>query len=334
MIALLNKPRAHALNVVSGKATKRPTITSLVIVPHRDLAYQLHHWVSRMVNASSAFSPQPVSSICQVLVRDSTTPLASRISMLREDPPHVLIGTPQALLEALDTDREALQLESLSAVVADEVDYLIQSVPRKKGSQKMMEKARRKLDRHPGATRQLLDVIYASRVTSSQGVADHAPSSRSQWKTSNLPQLIVSSATLRNHLKLWLYNESGWLNKDKVQKVMCSRNDQSRGRANNPAEGVLRGDKRGNESGIEAQGGNGVTHHMLVVSGSGNAANIEGAVREDEPGNSEEIVSTEDKGAITPATVFNSHEASDGPRIDEKLTESAHSLSCITRFDD
>jgi hypothetical protein len=104
-----------------------------------------------------------------------------------------------------------------------------------------------------------------------------------------------------------------------------------------PAGGLLRGDKQlggGIESGIEAQGGNGVTHHMLVVSGSGNTANIEDAVREDEPGNSEEIVSTEDKGAITPATVFNSQEASDGPRIDEKLTESAHYLSCITRFDD
>jgi superfamily II DNA/RNA helicase len=182
VFALLNKPHLQSLDFSTGKPIQRPRITSLVIVPHRDLAHQFHYWITCMTAAPTVYSPPPLSNVCQVLVREGTTPLSSRISMLRENPPHILIGTPKALLEVLNTDRDALQLESLSTVVVDEVDYLIESVPRK-DSKKMMDKARRKLDRHPSPTRQLLDVIYASRRRANEGVMDYTGKSQSQQDT-------------------------------------------------------------------------------------------------------------------------------------------------------
>jgi hypothetical protein len=316
----------------SGHALEQSSITSLVIVPHRDLAYQLHHWISRIIAASELFSPPPLSSISQILVREGTMLLASRISKLREDPPHILIGTPQALLEVFNEDRGALRLESLSTVVVDEVDYLIESVPRKP-SQKMMKKARRKLDRHLSPTRQLLDTIYASRVNASTDSAED-DRSRREVHLSHSPQLIMSSATLRNHLKVYLFNESGWLRKERLQKVVGSRNDQQGGSFKAAKLRGVREMLPGTETGAKAQhtdqDGTGISHYVLVVSGSGDIANIEGATRAEAPENSEEIVSTEDSQTITPATLFNSPEPPDAPGIDEKLTESAHYfVSCL-----
>jgi len=303
---------------------ERPTITSIAIVPHRDLAYQLLHWITRITTASTSFSPPPVSSVCQVLVREGTTLLSSRISKLREDPPHILIGTPQALLEVWKSDPDALRLESLSTIVVDEVDYLIESVPRKP-SQKMMEKARKKIDRHPSATRQLLDAIYASRVKASKDYSGDDSRPHRNVTMSHLPQLIMSSATLRNHLKTYLFNESGWLRRDKLKKVVGSRNDQPDGTFTAIR---LRGDRK-TEDDTESeevqnvnQSGAEISHYVLVLSGSGDIVNIEGTTPAEAHENSEEIVSTEDGQAITPVTLFYSPEPPDAPVIAKKLTES------------
>jgi hypothetical protein len=272
-----------------------------MIVPHRDLAWQIQRWIHQL-NAVL-----PTLSNCQILVRDKT-PLASQLSSLRADPPHILIGTPQALIDAVEADREALQLESLSTVVVDEVDYLVESVPRK-SSPKMMERARRKIDRHPSATRRLLDVIYAPRVKAS--LQDYG---YRETKGVGLPQLIMASATLRNHLKMYLFNESGWLRKGKVEKVMGSG-----------LQGKMVRDESGRGSRPERKEDNRasrISHFVLVVSQDGSIKNTDGARRTEEEEWTAEMVAKEDRKAITADCVFEEEEGVKMPAVDNESNES------------
>lgn len=320
-----------------GMAPKESSITSLVIVPHRDLAYQLLHWIHRMTASPKVLSVPPISSIAQVLVRDGATLLPTQISALHAQPPHILIGTPQILLDVYNEDRDALQLGTLSTVVVDEVDYLIESVPRKP-SQKMMEKARKKLDRHPSATRQLLDVIYAARVQEHKNRSDD--SERLQHLKNTIPQphspqLIMSSATLRNHLKIYLFNESGWLRTDKLQKITGPRLKDSRrlpfdgewvqgvqpqtdigGKDMHPS-----GSEVAEKSERDGLGGTDISHSVLVVSRTGEIKNIAGAVRVEEV-SAPAPAATEDQ-AITPQGLFSSPEEPDiKPATHDRLAES------------
>lgn len=101
-------------------------ITSLLIVPHPQLARQLFHWIQHIATATGAISTLPL--VCQVLVRDASTPPSSQAKALRKDPPHILIATPNGALDVYKEDPDALQLGTLSTVVVDDADYLIPTV--------------------------------------------------------------------------------------------------------------------------------------------------------------------------------------------------------------
>ncbi|KAJ2919242.1 hypothetical protein MD484_g1123, partial [Candolleomyces efflorescens] len=290
VLALLNKPRLVSKD--ERRQNKRH-ITSLVIVPHRELAFQLLHWIERMVNVGE--HPPPLSSIAQVLVRDGRMHLGSGLQTLRKESPHVLIGTPQAIMDIYEANPDVLQLDTLSSVVVDEVDYLIETLARKDPSKSFklaIEKAKRKLLAHPGTTRQLLDVIYARRKEVNARRQDEPgleiarrrsglPSSRPMPPS---PQLVVSSATLRTHLRNYLYDESGWLDKDNVVKIS--------GTGTKPAGDVQAKDGTGKEDGNAP-----VEHSVLLVSEQ-RVRNIPGAAAGSSPGPSlgEEAVNRETGG--------------------------------------
>lgn len=250
------------------------------------------HWIERITSAASP-APLTLSSIAQVLVRNATTPLHSQISALHDDPPHILIGTPQAILEVFKEDADALQLKTLSAVVVDEADYLLESIPRL-DSKIEMAKTRKKLDRHPSPTKQLLDAIFAVRVQAKQSIVwdeDGEPPRRSGPLSST--QLILSSATLRNHLKLYV-RANGWLGSHKDVTGSGS-----------PTE-VL-------DNEIDGLGGSGIQHYALVVSADGDIVNIEGA-RKLRP-------SAFPESSDSPATVFDSSDEEPPLAVDESLRE-------------
>lgn len=311
MVALLNKPRLKSHETVKGKTREKRHITSLVIVPHRDLAYQLLHWIQRMTNQ---VIPEPhLSSIAQVLVRDGTAHTTTGIASLREVAPHILIGTPQAIMDVFDQDPDALQLSGLSSVVVDEVDYLIETVPKKdpkKSFRKAVEKAERKLLAHPGVTRELLDIIYARRKEANEhrrdepGVVQHMRRRGSGMVGQGAPQLILSSATLRSHLNNYLFDESGWLNKDNLLKVKGAKSEVAK-----PEEKVLGAYPH------DGLGGTDISHSVLVVSDDG-IKNIATAVRLPQPERGE---------AITPESIFSSS-AAPVTEIDESLAESGFRL--------
>jgi hypothetical protein len=273
VLALLNKPRLTSKDTSGGKYREKQFITSLVIVPHRDLAHQLHHWILRMAAVAEVHPPLSLASVAQVVVRDGLSHLSTGLRNIRETPPHILIGTPQALFDIWQEDPKSLQLPRLSCVVVDEVDYLIETLPKKdpnRSFRKAVVKASRKLQAHPGVTRELLDTIYAKRKEMNERRHDEPGATQYRRRSglgeehgdSQSPQLIMSSATLRSHLNTYLYEESGWLNRDNLLKV----------------KGATAGAESLHDQGeSNAVAVNGVLHSILLVSDTG-IENIAGAI--------------------------------------------------------
>lgn len=272
LLALLNKPRSEFPGL-QATITNPTSITSLFVVPHRDLAYQFMHWVEQLTAAPGVTSPRYGGVVAKAIVRDKQIAMATRISSLRSDPPHILIGTPQALLDVHNEDPAALQLSNLSTVVVDEVDYLIETVPLKSGGKtfyKAFLKAKKKIDRHPSPTRQLLDIIYASR----KNRAEQGPTGTHE----NLPQLVMSSATLRKHLDLFLFKEGRWLRRDQLVKIKCSDK------------------QRVYDIGAISSISGDILHSVLIVAGNGDIKNMSDAT-------SLPLISPGDE-PVTPEAIF------------------------------
>ncbi|KAJ3816052.1 P-loop containing nucleoside triphosphate hydrolase protein [Lentinula aff. lateritia] len=212
ILALLNKPRMIFTDDPSAdRASDRPAITSLVLVPHRDLAFQMMHWIDLIAQASSD-SPPSLASIAQVLVREGRRHITEGLPLIRNEPPHVLIATPASVVEVLREDPNAFRLTELSTVVLDEVDYMIETLPLNNNPRKQHIQKMNKLQMHPGPARALLDGIYEARVKlnakTRQALGD-APY--------HSPQLILSSATIRRQLKHYFFSEKQLLNRDVVK---------------------------------------------------------------------------------------------------------------------
>lgn len=249
---MLSKARKATILTNKGIQPVKPFITSLVIVPHRDLAYQFHHWIERLVVASAppGETPPPLASISAVVVRGGHTPVAAQRPAIMANPPHILIGTPQALLELFDDDEiiPRSKLRRISTVYVDEVDYLIDAIPNH-STPRTQERIKRRMDKHPGPTSQLLDLIFSARKN------EWDDRRASQDAQPGSPQLVMSSATLRSHLQSKLCGGKGWVKRDSVVRVT--------------------GDGQ-SKSGIS--GGKGVSHCVLVVSKDGQIRNIDGAM--------------------------------------------------------
>jgi superfamily II DNA/RNA helicase len=242
ILALLSDFRVWRSAHESHKLPEDPSISSLVIVPHRDLAYQLSHWIQLFAESKIQAQRPSLPSIVQVLVRSSATPLEAQLDGLKSATPHILIGTPQVLLD----NYLQLKLHKLKCVVVDEVDYLIESVPNLPDTYKR-EKLRRKIQKHPGPTRQLLNLVLAPRI---RGTDDAKP-------LSHKPQVVLSSATLRSHLNRFLFQESGWLTRGNQYLVKIKGDENSPTPIQSPPN---------------------VSHSVLVVSGDGKIRNIEGSI--------------------------------------------------------
>ncbi|KAG2350251.1 P-loop containing nucleoside triphosphate hydrolase protein [Suillus weaverae] len=269
LLGLLSKPRISRYDPKKGKDHATKGITTLLIVPHRDLAYQFLHWLHHMLTSAGEPGPYSLASIAQVLVRGSqpenltnssprileaiVNPSSSGMSVLRDYPPHILIATPTALMDVLRKEPEVLQLSTLSTVVVDEVDSLLQVVPQK-GSKYATEKAARLNQKHPAILKTLLDVLYTNTKTNTSNLLRKrllemklAPIHR--------PQLIMLSATMRNRLRTAFFGAYGWFRRGKVLKLIKASS------GSRPAHGLNRT----------------ITHHVLVMSQDGSVKNIAGA---------------------------------------------------------
>ncbi|KAH9947926.1 P-loop containing nucleoside triphosphate hydrolase protein [Amylocystis lapponica] len=283
LLALLSKKRAHSSSSRNGGHSR---ITSLLIVPHRDLAYQYLHWAERIHACMN--SPTSLPSLAQVVVRNAANPIAEQIKNIRSAPPHVLIGTPQALCDVLEQDEQALMLRYLSTVVVDEADYLIESLPRAAKDKYALLKARKAMNRHPSPTRQLLDRIYGPFQPSydlpqqGDGRKPVGPGSDAEVGFPR-PQLILSSATLRVQLRNFVIRSSGWLTKQRGRlATVTGQNFSSKESVEGEAVNTI-------------GGGAALRHYALVISDGGEINNIAGAIASSE----EDTVPTESSaGAV------------------------------------
>ncbi|KAI0361300.1 P-loop containing nucleoside triphosphate hydrolase protein [Trametes cingulata] len=270
VLALLSQKRGKPYRShVPGAAEPIPPITSLVVVPHRDLAYQFMHWIERIHHHMTPQEPLP--SLAQVLVRDSSAPLEDLLAPIQHTPPHILIGTPQAFLDVVNTDPKALPFDKLSTIVVDEVDYLIETVP-VLADKYAMKKIEKRIQRHPGPTRLLLNHVYeAADARLRRAHAAGKDRKRHEDDADSRPQLVMMSATLRNHLRKFLLVDSGWFTKESGKLVRITGEVSP----HNP----IQGQKSPTEELVaESLGGTGIQHHVVVYSEDGDIVNIEGAV--------------------------------------------------------
>ncbi|KAJ4486005.1 P-loop containing nucleoside triphosphate hydrolase protein [Lentinula aciculospora] len=210
ILALLNKPRMVFTDDMSTDGTgDRPALTSLVLVPHRDLAFQMLHWIDLIVQAS-ADNPPSLTSIAQVLVREGRRHITEGLPLIRNEPPHILIATPASVMEVLKQDPSAFHLKELSTVVLDEVDYMIETLPLNNKPNKEHLQRMNNLRKHPGPARVLLDDIYENR-------AKFNAKNREVDGPHHSPQLILSSATIRRQLKHYFFSEKQFLGKEVVK---------------------------------------------------------------------------------------------------------------------
>ncbi|KAI0331976.1 hypothetical protein GY45DRAFT_1321530 [Cubamyces sp. BRFM 1775] len=233
---------------------------------------------------------EPLPSLAQVFIRDSTRPMEQQLARIQQTPPHILIGTPNALLDVVQKDPKALPFDRLSTIVVDEVDYLIETVPML-ADKRTMAKLERKIAQHPGPTRLLLSHIYSSASERLEKASAHQGKNSKREPESTRPQLVMMSATLRNHLRKFLLADSGWFTKESGKLVRItgevSPHDPKKPQA---TEDVAQ----------ETVGGTGVEHHVLVVSKHGDVTNIEGAIEASasKSAESKDTTSSDDKAGL------------------------------------
>jgi hypothetical protein len=214
-----------------------------------------------------------ISSLAQVCVRGADRPLDAQIANLKEDPPHILIGTPTAMQDVLKADASALQLPYISTIVVDEGDELIASIPNVRKTK--FEQMKRKHERHPSVAGLIVDAILAAqapkRTFAHKGKQTWQGSSADERRSTRPPlQLVLSSATLRNHLRRHLTSREGWLTRGTQGTAWIN------GTSGAPTTTSALSTSTDNDAGV--LGGTGILHSVLVVTPDGTVSNIEGAV--------------------------------------------------------
>ncbi|KAH7885881.1 P-loop containing nucleoside triphosphate hydrolase protein [Phlebopus sp. FC_14] len=233
LLALLSKPRAVTYDLgQKDKTSAKDAITTLLLVPHRDLAYQYLHWIYHIITAKGDTRPYALSSTVQVLVRHSNSknlePMLEAmvdpredLSMLREHPPHILIATPNAAFDVIHRVPEILQLSTLSTVVVDEADALINSVSQN-DKKRDKKKSAGKLHKHEQVLPQFLDLLFD--VVQGRDIARPIEVRKSLLQRGlvpvSRPQLIMLSATMRNRLRTALFGAYGWYRRGKAVKLI------------------------------------------------------------------------------------------------------------------
>ncbi|KAG8219723.1 P-loop containing nucleoside triphosphate hydrolase protein [Butyriboletus roseoflavus] len=272
MLALLSKLLARKANSVVGEGNDRTgeALNGLLIVPHRDLAYQYLHWIHHMTLPEGDMLPLSLTNYAQVLVRhvnkstlqdlpvrmqEAIRSASSDQDLLIHKPPHILIATPNAVLKLIEGHPEVFRLATSSTVMVDEVDALLR-VPNSKLPKERRRASQKKLDKHIPDLVRILDRLYPRSRDKQRSHSIRVESPELGRATPICrPQLIMISATLRSRLQRALFSTFGWVQRGEVLKLIRKRSSAL------PAHRL----------------GRSAVHHVLVVSKTGDIKNIVGA---------------------------------------------------------
>lgn len=205
---------------------------SLILVPHRELAYQYHHWLQLLCRGD-----ENVKDIVQLCIRgDPAHPIplhliknspAWLIGSRQAKPPSVIVATPSALLELLRSTpkapswdnsrsrrpsssplRSKLPVDSLAvnltSVLVDEIDSLLDLPLRNAPTH-----AEEAWLRHVPPVVQILDSIYGEKTKIRHLDKESAAGNRGLIQPR--PQLVLTSATLGSHVRNHVFSKTKWL---------------------------------------------------------------------------------------------------------------------------
>lgn len=274
MLALLSKLSERKADPVAceDKNGTRKAPIGLLIVPHRDLAYQYLHWIHHMTLPDGG-TLSSLTKYAQVLVRHVNKSTLRGLPVRMQEaiksassdqdllpviqkPPHILIATPNAALELIERQSEGFRLATPSIVVVDEVDALLR-VP---NSKLPKERKRASQKKHVPDLVRILDRFCPSskdkeRMRRRSFSAGDESLEYGHAASAHRPQLVMISATLRNRLQSALFSTFGWVQRRDVLKLIRKRSSAL------PSHRL----------------GRSAVHHVLVVSKTGDIKNIDGA---------------------------------------------------------
>jgi superfamily II DNA/RNA helicase len=186
---------------------QKEAITSIVIVPHNDLAHQFVQWIKSMRLT------RELDSVVQTLLKDPATPYEDQLSRLAKQSPHILITTPKALDACWNKGRSQFTLNAVSTIVLEEADSLLK-IPSGNTPASIQKRWRK----HPPVIRDILADVFKQRpkvAPERVKLVNEKYNKKPQvTDTSNPVQLILSSATLRPAVRKHLFLETKWLSQE------------------------------------------------------------------------------------------------------------------------
>ena len=204
----------------SSVTSSKKYLHTLILVPSRDLALQVTHWIHHLLGLLKSSSTPTFSVQDEILAQKKIQCLISgvdpalQITRLTQNPPQIVVGTPVRTLEILNHDPSPspLDVSNLQLLIADEIDRLI-TVPSRYAPIK--DKFKHKVHASPG--QELIHKIVQSRheVTFEElkkgRFADPVKKTRLQF--------VACSATLNSNLRLFLRNQKNWLKDPVIMNV-------------------------------------------------------------------------------------------------------------------
>lgn len=162
---------------------------ALFLVPSRQLAYQIHAWCRRVLPEDAV---PDVDRVVRCIVRDDGMDKEKEMERLVQEPPHMVVGTPEHVLEC--ARRNALDVSHTRLIVMDEIDRLL----RLPGKYAPVEK-RIIREKHPTPVSLFLEEFVVGR------------------RFVKRPQLVAASASLNAVMKNELIRRRKWFAQDAVE---------------------------------------------------------------------------------------------------------------------
>jgi superfamily II DNA/RNA helicase len=191
VLALLSKTRKVSTISSQNIPSCVSSITNLLVVPSRELAFQIEYWIHSLLRDTNL----PMKSIIQVAVKTLQEIEEVQLENLIKTPPNILVGTAKRLLELVEN--HGLKFHGLNTLALDEADHLIK-LPGKRASLKKI--INREI--HPKPTELLVRHILSGLNNNNN---ESLRSDRNFEKTyyKRKPQVIISSATLNRTLRYY-----------------------------------------------------------------------------------------------------------------------------------
>ncbi|KAF9967719.1 hypothetical protein BGZ70_008467 [Mortierella alpina] len=223
LLSLLSKPRRRV------GAKLQPGITSVIVVPNQELAFQLQSWARSLFPTADQ---QQLQEMIQVVVTPSlslptdddgsvittafkkarhtarkgknepestnsqsagSTEAHAQVERLQKALPHVLVATPSRLWTLLQSG--VLDLSGIETLVMDEVDHLIR-LPKRFASQRQIYNR----DLHPKPA----ELSVREIIRSAQAAGRNLEGGEDRI------QIIAASATMNRPIRYWL-ESNGWI---------------------------------------------------------------------------------------------------------------------------